>query len=252
MFKNAIRLFTFILISIMGLSSCSYLSFGSGSGSKSNQALAYYVPDQKPEFVTKKMIKVKGDMTVIINLLSELLANRSGSGVSVIRNAGVSSEFGGKRTLMKIITSPVKVDSVGKFKEDFYLGYYILEDPMYVIKPENMSYEIEAQISLRGQDFYVEFVAKGSTDWEVFEFKKDGKLKKMPESFKPKIGVGIFKAKKELIKKSRIGNDVVEYESYDVDVKDQPITKGTIGETLINLIMEQFAINGITAQTVQQ
>lgn len=250
MITYAFRLLTLLSLTLVGLSSCSYLS--SGSSSKSNQALAYYVPDQRPEFVVKKMIKVKGDMTVIINLLSELLTSRSGENVNIVRNSLSTADFGGKRTLMKIITSPVKVDSLEQFKENFYLGYYILEDPMYVIKPENMSYTVEAQISLRGQDFYVDFVVDGIADWEVYEFKKNGKLKKMPESFKPKIGVGVFKAKRELMKKSRLGNDVVEYESYNVDVKDQPITRGTIGETLVNLIMEKFAINNINAQTVQQ
>lgn len=248
------RLILFLILCV-GLSSCQYIPFfGSkkDDGSVGTQALAYFVPDQKTEFVNKKLVKVKGDMNAIVNILSELMAEKTGSKASVIRNASQESGFGGRRDVMRVVTGEVVVDSVEQFNEHFILGYYLLEDPKYVIKPENMSYNMEAQISIMGQDFYIEFKMNGKTDWTVYEIKKNGDLKKLPDSFKPKIGVGTFKATKEVKTKSRIGNELISYENYNVDVKDQPISKGTTEDVMYNLIMDKFAINDIFAQSFYQ
>lgn len=255
MITRPLRLFIIFLFVLGATSSCQYIPFFGNDSTEhkvTEESLAYFVPDQKVDYVNKKMIKVKGDMNVIVNLLSELLKNQTGMPTSVIRNSSNETGFGGKRDLMRVVTSEVPVDSIAQFKEHFLTGYYLLEDPKYIIKPENMSYAMEAQISIMGQDFFVEFKVTGKTDWSVYEILKNQKLKKLPNSFKPKIGVGTFRTKREIKKKSRIGNELTEYEYYTVTVKDQPISKGTTEDLLYNMAMEQFAINNIYAQSLFQ
>lgn len=249
------RDFVFILfVSLLGLTQCSSVPFfGKGdSDGFTEQALAYYVPEQRTDFVARKTVKVRGELNTIVNLVSELLKEEMSTQTSVIRNTSDRTEFGGTRDLLKIVTSSIQVDSVEAFKKHFMLGYYLLENPKYIIKPENMNYKVETTVSVRGQDFFIEFHLQGSVSWRVFELDKKGKEKKLPKDFNTKIGVGEYRAEKEIIKISRVGNEISEFEKIVVPVKDQPISRGTTELELIDKLMERFAINNVPASVIIQ
>lgn len=249
------RDFVFLLfVSLLGFTQCSSVPFFGKRNSDgfTEQALAYYVPEQRTVYVARKTVKVKGELNKIVNLISELLKEEMSTQTSVIRNTSASAEFGGTRDLLKIVTSPTRVDSVEAFKKHFMLGYYLLEDPKYIIKPENMNYTVETNVSVRGQDFFIEFKLQGSVNWRVFELGKKGKEKKLPKDFNTKIGVGEYRAEKEIKKISRVGNEISEFEKIVVPVKDQPISRGTTEIELIDKVMERFAINNVPASVILQ
>ncbi|TNE73720.1 hypothetical protein EP331_03490 [bacterium] len=252
-FVSYLRLLFKLTLSVFILSQCSILSPGKKNQVPvKQQALAYFVPEQRTEFVGKKSIKVKGDLNKVVDLISELMRDKTGANTSVIRNQNIDASFNGTRDLLKVATSPIVVDSLGAFKENFLLGYYLLEDPSYLIKPDNMNYKVEAGISVRGQDLLIEFKLVGSVLWDVYAIQKKGKLKKQSTEFKHSIGVGVYKSQKEIKKLSRVGNEITDYEDVVVPVKDQPISKGTLELKMIDMLMEKFAINDFTASVLLQ
>jgi hypothetical protein len=246
------RLILFLPAFCIFLSSCSILfpGYDKPVPKINSKPLAYYIPDQRDIHNPQKMIKARGDLNEIVLLVSEVIQTKTGVNTIMLRNNSEEPGIGGKRELMRIVSDPVRLDSIGDMKKNFMIGYYLMEDPRYLVEPQKMNYAVQASISMRGMDILIEFTLIGNVDWTLYSISKKGKKKKLSQKEEIEFGIGAYQNATEEKRTNKRGREVKAIIINNVEIRDQPKTNGNGEEELFNLTIDKLSIKNITAQII--
>lgn len=249
MIKKTWFLFLFILSSL-SFSNCSILfpGYDKPIPKINSKPLAYFIPDQRDIYNPRKMIRAQGDLNQVVLYVSSVIQTKTGAGTNMLRNVIDETGSGGRRDLLRIISDPVRVDSIGAMKEKFMIGYYLLENPNYIVEPKQLYYTVEARISMRGLDVLIEYELKGSVDWTLYSVSKKGKKKKRSTKEEIEFGIGEYQTAKEEKRVDKKGRDKTVIVVNKVKIKDQPISNGNGEEEFYNLTIDKLSLNNISAQ----
>jgi len=209
--------------------------------------LAYYIPDQREIYNPKKIIKVRGELNQLVTVLSEMIQTKTGVNNAILRISDEEAKLSRSRELLRIVTEPIHVDSLINMKKNFMIGYYLMEDPTYIVEPGKMEYRIEASISMNGMDIIIEYQLLGKMEWNLFEMTKKGKKKKKSGKQKAEMGIGIYESAIEEITTNSRGKKIKNVVINKVEVKDQPVSNGNGEDNLYNLTIDTLSMKNIRA-----
>jgi hypothetical protein len=247
-----LRLSLFFLILSLISSGCSILfpGYDKPIPKVNSKPLAYFIPDQREVYNPQKLIKARGDMNKIVLLVTDVIQAKTGVNTMMLRNLSDESGSGGKREMLKIVSDPVRIDSLGDMKKNFMIGYYLMEDARYVVEPNKLYYTIEASISMRGMDILVEYSLIGSVDWNLYSISKKGKKKKLSTKEEIEFGIGEYQSATEEKRINKRGREVKAIIINKVEIRDQPKSNGNGEDELFNLTIDKLSLNNISAQII--
>ena len=242
----------FLLLSIFVVAGCSVLfpGYDKPIPKINGKALAYYIPDQREIYNPKKIIKVRGELNQLVTILSEMIQTKTGVNNSILRISADEANIGRKRELLRIVTEPIYVDSLSNMKKYFMIGYYLMEDPSYLVEPGKMEYKIEASISMSGMDIIIEYQLLGKIDWNLSQITKKGKKKKLGKKEKAEMGIGVYETAVEEKTTNSRGREIKKIVINKFEVQDQPISNGNGEDDLYNLTIDTLSIKNIRALIV--
>lgn len=214
------------------------------------ESRAFFVQGDITENVSAKNIVVSGSLADVVDVVSEVIRNVTDTTISIVRLGQTNSTNTSKQPVLKVVSSFVDVDTMPNFKKYFNVGSYIFDEDGYEIKPEELSYRVEAAIMLSGINYQVEFRLIGSIDWNVYKKNKKGVFKKMSRKEERELGIGEYRIKKEINAVSRIGEPLTTYEWIAVKIEDQPISRYVIEKILYDNLIEAAAKFGLYASAV--
>lgn len=212
---------------------------------------AFYVDKNNRDRVERTSVKISGNLKEAVGLVEDSIEEVADTTSNVLRIKADSSQMTNRaRPIMKVTTPYIRVDSLDEFEKYFTIGDYILDDPSLSVKPDNKSYRVEALVILRGRDFVIDFNLVSSVNWNLYKTGKGGEEIKIDESREKMYGVSQYRYRDSYTYIDRNGREKTAYQWKEVNIQDQPKTKGVIERRLVNQTIELAALNDLTATVV--
>ncbi|MGM0587155.1 MAG: hypothetical protein ACQETE_01955 [Bacteroidota bacterium] len=209
---------------------------------------AFYVEKKRSSVRSNKVIRLEGNLKDLIRVLETSVQSVTDTTTNIlrIRNDGEAPAASGVPILR--VTSPIlEVDTMPDFEEYFYVGDYILDQPGYRVAADQLTYDVNALVKLRGNIFMVSFAVNGHIEWNIYKENKNGVMEKVKEDREKMYGVGSYRYEKRKTFINRRGEEEEYYEWEEIPIKDQPTSKGILEERLLNAVIEVAADHDVNA-----
>lgn len=212
---------------------------------------AFFIDKEVSRTATSDFVRVRANLDEVARLVSGVMEEVTDTTVNVLRVPDGQMVRGNMQAYMRITTPLLKTDSIAYFREYFNVGEYLLDQEDFYVKPENMSYRVQAIIYLRGQDFIVDFSLNGSLDWNLYQ-KGSRSDRKISRDDRVKYAVGSYRYKQPVERVNWRGNTYETFEWVVIDINDAPVTRGDMEKKLTKRLIEQAAIDNFTAGIINR
>lgn len=221
------------------------------SKSSDNYPRAFYVQKKQNLVRSNKVIKIEGNLKDLIRVLEKSVQGVVDTTTNILRiqNSGDAPAASGVPVL-RVTTPAIVVDTMPDFEEYFFVGDYILDQPGYSVKADQLTYDVDALVKLRGNVFIVSFDIGGEIEWNIYRENKDGIMEPVSDKEEKMYGVGSYRYKKRKTYVNRRGQEEEYFVWEEIPIDDQPRSKGILEQLLLNAVIETAAEHTVSA-TIQ-
>jgi hypothetical protein len=212
---------------------------------------AFYVQKKQTLSRSNKVIRIDGNLKDLIRILENSVQGVVDTTTNILRiqNAGEAPAASGVPVL-RVTTPTIELDTMPDFEEYFYVGDYILDQPGYNVKADQLTYDVDALVKLRGNVFIVSFDISGRIEWNIYRENKNGVMERVSDKEEKMYGVGSYRYKKRKTYINRRGQEEEYFVWEEIPIDDQPRSKGVLEQLLLNTVIETAAEYTVNA-TIQ-